>query len=187
MAVETWKWGLVPILLVASYTDWRWQKIFNWLTVPALVAGFVVSLAAGAIAGGPSGALSSGLSSLAGFGFLAAIFLVLGLLGGMKGGDLKLMAAVGAWLGWPLSISAMLYVAICGGVFSLVWAAAHGVLGKTFRQIQGFFLAMQSGINPGKMIAESAAPLFPYGISIAVGTLMALVLPPLIALPGIGK
>lgn len=187
MTSETWKWGLVPILLVAAYTDWRWQKIFNWLTLPALGLGLIVSVGAGSLSGGAPGALQGALSSLAGFGFLALIFLVLGLVGGMKGGDLKLMAAVGAWLGWPLAVSAMLYVAICGGVFALAWAAAHGALRRTFQQIRGFFLAMQSGIDPGKMIVESAAPLFPYGISIAVGTLMALALPPLIQLPGYGK
>jgi len=100
----------------------------------------------------------------------------------MKGGDLKLMAAVGAWLGWPLSLQAMLYVAICGGVFAIAWAAAHGALGKALRQIRGFFLAAQAGLNPSEMIVESAAPLFPYGISIAAGTLMAMLLPPLIQL-----
>ncbi len=184
MGVETWKWGLVPILLVASYTDWRWQKIFNWLTFPAIGAGLAISIAAGALSGGLAGAGREALSSLAGFGLLALIFLVLGLLGGMKGGDLKLMAAVGAWLGWPLSVQALLYVAICGGIFALVWAAVHGALGKTFLQIRGFFLAFHAGLKPSSMIVESAAPLFPYGISIAVGTILSLVAPPLIEIGG---
>ncbi|MBM3270539.1 MAG: prepilin peptidase [Candidatus Sericytochromatia bacterium] len=184
VGVETWKWGLVPILLVASYTDWRWQKIFNWLTFPAILAGFAVSATAGALSGGLGGAGRQALSSLQGFGFLALIFLVMALLGGMKGGDLKLMAAVGAWLGWPLSVQALLYVAICGGVFALAWAGAHGALGKTFLQIRNFFFAWQAGLKPSEMIVESAAPLFPYGISIGVGTLLAMLAPPLIDLGG---
>lgn len=171
---------MLPILLVAAYTDWHWQKIFNWLTLPAILLGLAAGTIAGAAGGGLAGAGRGALAAFEGFALLAAVFLVLGLMGGMKGGDLKLMAAVGAWLGWPLALQALLYVAICGGIFSLAWAAAHGALGKAFVQIRGFFLAMQAGLKPSGMIVDSAAPLFPYGISIAIGTILSMLLPPLI-------
>ncbi|MBU6430330.1 MAG: prepilin peptidase, partial [Cyanobacteria bacterium REEB65] len=129
------------------------------------------------------GALSDALQSLVGFVVLTAIFLVLVLLGGMKAGDLKLMAVVGTWLGWPMAVSAFLYVAIAGGVFSLVWAAAHGALGRTLVQVKNFWLALQGGINPTVVVRQSAAPPFPYGISIAVGAILAMIGPAPLALP----
>ncbi len=173
----------MPVVLVAVYTDWRWHKIYNWLTFPALALGFLVSIGAGAFHHGAGGALSGGLEALAGFGLTTVVFLLLVLLGGMKAGDLKLMAAVGAWLGWPLAVSGLLYVALAGGVFSLAWAAAHGALGRLLRQLRVYLMALQGGINPAPLVQESVAPLLPYGISIAVGTLAAMFGPPLINLP----
>lgn len=186
MALEPWKWGLVPVLLVAVYTDWRWHKIYNWLTLPSLGLGLLAAVAGGGLERGPAGALASGLSSLEGFALLTGVFLALTLLGGMKAGDLKLMAAVGAWLGWPLSLTALLYVGVAGGVFSLAWAAAHGALGRTLAQVRNFFLALQGGINPTPFVQTSAAPMFPYGISIAIGTLAAMLGPPILALSSRG-
>ena len=183
MVAEPWRWAIVPVVLVAVYTDWRWHKIYNWLTFPALALGFLTSIGAGAFHHGAIGALSGGLEALAGFGLTFVVFLLLVLLGGMKAGDLKLMAAVGAWLGWPLAVSGLLYVALAGGLFSLVWAAAHGALGRLFSRIRLYFLAVQGGINPTPLVQESVAPLFPYGVSIAVGTLAAIFGPPLINLP----
>ena len=187
--MEPWQWGLVPFLLVASYTDWRWQKIYNWLTFPAMALGFLVAGTAGVLQGGAIGAGWHLLSSLAGFGLWTVVFLVL-VVGsggkGMKAGDLKLGAAIGAWLAWPLAVSGLLYAFITGGVLSIAWALAHGALGKALVNVRNFFWAMQSGVNPTLMVQESAAPMLPYGVSLAIGTMLALVLPPLLALPKLG-
>ena len=71
--------------------DLRSRRIPNWLTVSSGALGLVYHLATGGISG-----LGFGLGGfVVGFGVL----LVLWLVGGGGGGDVKLMGAVGAWLG----------------------------------------------------------------------------------------
>ena len=88
--------------LVATVTDlWRY-KLYNILTLQLLVSGLVWhSLAPSPPALGLGG-------SLLGFAFGFGLLLVFHLLGGVGGGDVKLMAAVGAWLGLPLTFGVFL-------------------------------------------------------------------------------
>jgi len=76
---------------VALTTDLKSRRIPNWLTVSAAILGLVYHIATGGIAG-----LLLSLGGFAtGFGFL----LLLWLTGSGGGGDVKLMGAVGCWLG----------------------------------------------------------------------------------------
>jgi prepilin peptidase CpaA len=108
---------LLGFLAVATYTDVGTLKIPKALTLPMLGAGLVFSMVRGAWMGSlfeasdaPGhvwlfarspvlGALDGLLCSLAGFVAAFVLFLVLYRLGVMRGGDLKLAAALGAWLG----------------------------------------------------------------------------------------
>jgi prepilin peptidase CpaA len=165
-----WQFGLVGILAVALVTDLQSRKIYNWLTFPAILVGLLL----GTLMGGLPGLQSAGLGLLVG----SAVFLVGFMLGAMGAGDVKLMAAVGAWLGWPSAIAAVLYVTVLGGLVSLGAAAAHGSLLQLFRNIYWFFVGL---ILPGgkaqAAVAHSAAPPIPYGVSIALGSLLALFFP----------
>jgi len=76
---------------VAVSTDLRERKIPNWLTVPLLVAGLLFR--------GATEFFPGLLDALGGLGVGFGIFLVLWLCRGSAGGDVKFMAAVGAWLG----------------------------------------------------------------------------------------
>ncbi len=79
------------ITLFAAVIDVRTRRIPNWLTVPVLVAGLLFHL----VTGGLGGLLTAVGGFVTGFGIL----LILWLTGGGGGGDVKLMGAVGAWLG----------------------------------------------------------------------------------------
>ena len=89
----------VPILVlgfvaIAVFTDLRSQRIPNWLTVSAFVAALSFHFAVT----GWTGLASSFGGFATGFGTLLVLFLI----GGGGGGDVKLMGAVGAWIGaWP--------------------------------------------------------------------------------------
>jgi prepilin peptidase CpaA len=182
--VEAWKWGIAPVLLVALVTDWRWHKIYNWLTFPAMALGLVVPVAVGSVSGGPWGALNAALASVLGFFAFPMIHMVLARLiqpGGFAAGDVKLTAAVGAWLGWPLMMDALLYSAVAGGILSLAWAAGHGVLKDMVVAVRDYFVRFQAGI--GGPLQKSTAPPFPYGVSIVAGTLAAMYWPGLIGIP----
>ena len=165
-----WQFGLVGIVAVAMATDLQNRKIYNWLTFPAMIVGIALSVAMGGWGGAQS--------SLIGFFAGSAIFLVGFLIGAMGAGDVKLMAAVGAWLGWPATVAAVLYVTVVGGIVSLVAAAVNGQLVRLFKNIYWFFVGMLlPGGKAETAFTESAAPPIPYGVSIAIGVVLALLFP----------
>ena len=81
---------IVLVGLAAVIEDLGWRRISNWTSGGALVAGLIVHGAQK----GWMGALHSLLGALIGFG----VFLIFYVLGGMGGGDVKLMAGFGALL-----------------------------------------------------------------------------------------
>lgn len=83
--------AVIAFTLTAMITDLKWRRIPNPLTVGAFVLGLVFHL----VTGGWDGLLFALGGFAVGFGFL----LVLWLIGGGGGGDVKLMGAMGAWLG----------------------------------------------------------------------------------------
>ncbi|MEB3221638.1 MAG: A24 family peptidase [Candidatus Sericytochromatia bacterium] len=167
---HAWQFGLVGILAVALVTDLKARKIYNWLTFPGMAAGLLVS----GWLGGLAGLQGSLVGLLAG----SAVFLVGFLMGQMGAGDVKLMAAVGAWLGWPAAIAAVLYVAFIGGVIAIVLAARHGTLLQLFRNVYWYFVGLVvPGGKASAALTRSAAPAFPYGVSIVAGACLALLFP----------
>jgi Flp pilus assembly protein protease CpaA len=98
--------------IVATVTDVRRFKIYNALTIPLLFTGFAFH----AVAGGWDGL--TGSVAGAGVGF-ATLFLPF-LLGAMGAGDVKLIAAMGAWLG----TEAILIIVLVGCVLTSLYAIA---------------------------------------------------------------
>jgi prepilin peptidase CpaA len=92
----------------AVFSDLRSRVIPNWISIAAIAGALVYH----AFRHGPFGLATAAGGTLLGF----AVFLVFYLLGGMGGGDVKLMAAFGALLG-PLGILvAALLAAMIGGL-----------------------------------------------------------------------
>ena len=96
------------LTLVATATDLKNRRIPNWLTVSAAVLGLVFHVATAGVAGL--------WFSLGGFGVGFGILFVLWLIGGGGGGDVKLMGAVGAWVG-PMNA---LLIFVLSPLFALV-------------------------------------------------------------------
>ena len=94
------------LLGVSAYWNLRYRKIPNWATLPAIVLG----LGLNGLFLGWGGMKTSGLGFLVGFGALLVLFV----LSWMGGGDVKLMAAVGALKGYPFVVSALLYSLVAG-------------------------------------------------------------------------
>lgn len=89
---------------VAAYTDSRTGTIPNSLTLGSLAAAPVVSFVVAAAANGAHAGAMAALASLAG-GVLAGIGpTILFAKNGLGGGDVKLFAALGAWLGLRLGL-----------------------------------------------------------------------------------
>jgi prepilin peptidase CpaA len=109
--------------LVAAITDITRFKVYNLLTLPLLVAGLVYH----GVTAGPAGLALSAAGMVLG----ASLLLLFYVMGGMGAGDVKLMAALGAWLGLPAVFYVFLASALAAGVYALVLMVACG----SFRQV----------------------------------------------------
>lgn len=126
---------LVGLLLVSTFTDIRHRKIYNWTTYPGMIVALLISgiatwMRADVINGPQTQADTLGIltwpDSL--FGLLAcgAMMIVCYVFfpGGVGGGDVKLIAMIGAYLGVMSGLEAMLWTFVLGGcaaLISLVW------------------------------------------------------------------
>jgi prepilin peptidase CpaA len=128
MAASTPLWVVGPVVLIAAaacLTDLRRRRIPNSLTLPALLAGLAAHFAFDGL---------SGLwAALAGVAVATAVLLPGWLLKWMGAGDVKLMAALGAWLSYPQSAVAVLAALVAGGVLAAAVAARHRQLAHALR------------------------------------------------------
>lgn len=150
----------------ACVTDLRSRRIPNALTFGSAAAAVIYHL----FAGGTSGLLHAVFGWAAG----VAVFFVPFALGGMGGGDIKLLAALGAWLGPTAALWLALYTGVAGGVMAVVVAMAHGYLGEALRNV-GLLLThwRVAGIGPvGEItLAGSKGPKLAYALPIFAGAI----------------
>ncbi len=103
---------LVVIGTIASITDFRERKIYNSVTYPSILLGFILwSVNSG---------VDGFIMSVIGFGIAFGIYLIIFFLGGFGAGDVKFAAAIGAIMGYPSVISWIVISAIVGGIFALM-------------------------------------------------------------------
>lgn len=145
-------WIALAIGLTATIEDLAHRRISNWIPLAALTLGITYQC----LTGGWAGLATAALGSICGFG----VFLVFYLLGGMGGGDVKLMAGFGAILGPARLGEAALWTAALGGLFALL------VIG--FRQLRRLMRGVQSGGLSGEKDS------IPYAPAISLGVLLAL-------------
>ncbi|HTW77995.1 MAG TPA: A24 family peptidase [Terracidiphilus sp.] len=158
-------WPTLVVLGVATFTDLHSRRIPNWLVFPYWLAGIVVR---GVLFGWHGVG-----QSLAGAGVAIGIFGVFFLLGGMGAGDVKLCAAVGAWIGPAQTVFALILTALAGGVIVLVWAALGGFLLDLFKGTGDLMAGWKHGTirDPEATIDNPGRRKIPYAPAIAVGTL----------------
>ncbi|MEW6751085.1 MAG: prepilin peptidase [Candidatus Latescibacterota bacterium] len=164
----TGDWGTVLLLLLllcCSLTDLRSRRIPNLLTVPSAAAGVVF----GGLAAGSAGLWQSTLGLL----LAGAVFLVPYGAGGMGAGDVKLMAAVGALVGFPHVVQVLLYTGLCGGLLALSVVVRRGQLGQAMRNLGWGLLLVALRVGPrgpGSAAGLQPAGHVPYATAIAAGT-----------------
>lgn len=157
---------LLVVAVTCAVTDLWKGKIYNAVTYPATLVGFALALA--------SHGVSGVFYALGGFavGFFPAF--VLFALGGMGGGDVKLLGAIGAVAGAIAATETLVLAFLFGGLFALGKLAWHGqlfrTLWRTLRTLAGY-------VVPGiaRAQAEGAARLeVRFGVAICVALLATL-------------
>jgi len=164
---------LVPlaVAVVACATDLKSRRIPNWLTLSAAAGAFGFFLV---------GQGWHGLGwSAAGWAVGLAMFFPVFLLGGIGGGDVKLVAALGAWLGPMSAVSLALYAALAGGPLALGVAFSRGYTKQAFANLWGLFGYWRlAGVRPHPGLTLEAAgkrtPRLPYALPIAAGLALTL-------------
>ncbi|MEA1867395.1 MAG: A24 family peptidase [Thermodesulfobacteriota bacterium] len=156
---------VIILVLIAVIIDVRSRRIPNYLTL----SGWGIGLMYHVVTGGLDGLIFSSAGLVLGICLLLLFYL----LGGVGAADVKLMGAIGAFLGWEGVFHAFLFSAVIGGLYSVAVMAEAGVLGKILKNIwetvKGFFLTKSisyKSVNRNLKIC--------YGLPIALGTILSL-------------
>jgi prepilin peptidase CpaA len=156
--------------LVAAVTDvWKF-RVHNLLTVPLFLSG----LAYHAFVGGLPGLGGSLLGALLGFGTLILFYVM----GGMGAGDVKLLAAIGAWLGVTLTFYVFLASALAAGAYAVVLLVFYGMARDTWVNLQivwhrvkvlGRSLASEDRVECELRRPEHRRRVIPFAAMVALG------------------
>jgi prepilin peptidase CpaA len=160
--------GAFALAGAACWFDVRTRRIPNRLTFPATALG----VAAATAAHGGHGALSSAAGMLVGM----MLFFPLFALKGLGAGDVKLMGALGAWLGTTVVLGVAFYTALAGGVLALALIVRHGYGGQAVRNLWLLLTHWRVfGLRPldALTLETSKGPKLPYALPIAVGLALA--------------
>ena len=156
---------VIILVVVAAIIDVRSRRIPNYLTL----SGWGIGLMYHVVTGGLDGLMFSSAGLVLGICLLLLFYL----LGGVGAADVKLMGAIGAFLGWKGVFNAFLFSAVIGGLYSVAAMAEAGVLRKILKNIletvKGFFLARSISYEPVNRNLKIC-----YGLPIALGTILSL-------------
>jgi prepilin peptidase CpaA len=162
---------LVFPLFLACWMAWgdaRTRRIPNYLTLVTALSGLGFQFGAHGWPG-----LSQGLFGL-GVGF--ALMILFYLKGGMGAGDVKALAALGAWLGPLATLFLFIYMALAGFPLILFYLWRRGELKAKGRQwwailVNWIFLRSQPS-SPAKPPAPAKSDGLPYAVAMALGMVL---------------
>ena len=161
--------ALLLMVLAAAVSDIRSRSIPNWLTLGGIVAGLALNTYCSGLGGLKFSAI--------GFAVAAVFFLLMFALRFLGGGDVKLMAAVGAMAGYENLIAIFIFDAIFGGIAALVLVIARGRLKHTLRNTGQMVASLFKGKAPYKENEELEAGSekslgMPRAVTIAAATML---------------
>lgn len=159
----------LALAAAAAATDLRSARIPNLLTFGAAGLGLAFHAAM------PGG---QGLTaSLIGLATGLAVFFPFFALGAMGAGDVKLMAALGAWLGWHPAIYIALYTALAGGVLAVCVSVLTGYMPTAMSNLRALVSHWWlTGLKPlpALTLESGSGPRLPYAVPILAGVAVTL-------------
>jgi Flp pilus assembly protein protease CpaA len=148
---------LLAVTAVGAVWDVRSGRVPNTLTYTAILAGLVLNTVIRKPAG--LGAGPAALGMLVAAGPLLLVYLA----GGLGGGDVKLMAAVGAFLGPRDSVYALLYACIAGAILSIGTILWKEGIGGAWLRIPAVFRRRRP------MDGDLPRLRFPFAVAVLLG------------------
>lgn len=159
---------LIPGTLLASWIDYAQRRVPNWLNAALLLTGLALQAAYFGWGGVGLGLLGA----LVGFGLL----IVPWMMHGMGAGDVKLMAAIGAFLGPWLTLVSFCVGALLGGVTAVVMILSTRRALHAYTNMQTILTKMRrldtafSEYGGAKTFGDTSQ-LLPYGVPLTAGTI----------------
>lgn len=159
----------LTVALAACVSDLRSRRIPNVLTLGAAAGACGYHVAA---AGWPGW-----ITALGGWVVGLLMFLPIFALRGIGGGDVKLIAALGAWLGPVPAVWLGLFTAVVGGPMAVIVALTQGYLRTALRNVWGLLTFWRiAGLqpHPALNLDSPGTPRLPYALPIAAGLVVTL-------------
>jgi len=166
MSETVWDALILAFALTVAVGDVRWRKIPRVLTTTAVALGLIFHLVHG-------GFISALVASLIGFGLGLSFFQ----LGAIGGGDVKLITAMGALLGFDRWLRAMEVAIVAAAIIGIAQAIRRGVLKQTLRNVGELvrWLVGKGGMaHPVINVKNEAMVRAPFGVAAALGTAFAI-------------
>ena len=162
---DVWMLAALPAV-IAGYTDWRFRRIPNWLTLPGALLGLALS----SVAGGWTGARSS----LLGLGLGLAVLLPFVLLRALGAGDWKLAGMLGAFLGPQRLIAVLFWSILVAGAMAVVLIVWKRRVLQTLRNMGRMLAAFLSFHLPGRdlTLENPGALKVPFGVAVAFAVIL---------------
>ncbi|RQS14954.1 prepilin peptidase [Burkholderia sp. Bp8998] len=155
------------LVVVAASTDITSRRIPNRLVLVGLGGALIAQCA---LHGVQAGALAWLAGAATGFGLLLPFYL----LRGMAAGDVKLMLAIGAWVGAQMTFYIVLAAFLAGGIGAIGFALLRGRTHQMWANVVALIARRSSGARAGATdgpVAFASVGALPYGVAIAAGTL----------------
>ena len=158
---------MVPGIVWASWIDYRERRVPNWLNAVIAAMGF----AAQGWYGGAAGLGAAALGLLVGF----MVLILPWLMHGMGAGDVKLMMAIGAWLGPAWTLIAFCLGVVVGGIIATTMILSSGRLWQARANLVTILCKVSnrstifSEFGSAKSFGDTSQ-LLPYGVPLTIGT-----------------
>lgn len=171
---------LIVLITSSAYLDLRSKRIPNYLTLTGIILGIIINI----YSNGRQGLVFSLFGTFIGLLMLLIPFI----LGGMGGGDVKLMAAIGALKGWRFVLLTTIYSGLVGGIIIIIIIIKQKKLLITLKRVLAIILKplmfVLTFTFENKKLKQFNSWLLdsqidwekqyiPYGVAIGIGAIMA--------------
>jgi prepilin signal peptidase PulO-like enzyme (type II secretory pathway) len=154
--------GCMLPALIAAYTDARQQMVYDKVTLPVMLSGLVSAVYTQRLP-----------EALLGMAFAGGLLLAGAALGGVGGGDVKLVAGLGLWFGFSAISEILLIASLLGLAWGMAKLVRAGELKGRVRAFSGGLYLRICGVRGAvtlPRLPESSGTAVPFGTCLALAS-----------------